>query len=109
MAAALNVGLTRTALATTLILAYLSNEQSSISPVLAASLVALFATGYMPFIPSQMVRSDVEDALYHSQNAPEVDDAEMLKEAHSEGLTPFSFSSRKKAPPPSPAKNEITV
>jgi H+/Cl- antiporter ClcA len=63
MAAAINVGITRTAIATTLILSYLSGEQCSIAPVLAASLVSLFATGYMPFIKSQVLRSDI-DALY---------------------------------------------
>jgi H+/Cl- antiporter ClcA len=63
MAAAINVGITRIAIATTLILSYLSGEQCSIAPVLAASLVSLFATGYMPFIKSQVLRSDI-DALY---------------------------------------------
>lgn len=63
MAASLNVALTRTALATTLILAYLSGEPASISSVLAASLVSLFATGYMPFISTQVNRADVEFSL----------------------------------------------
>ena len=63
MAAAINVGITRTAMSTTLILAFLSGEQNSIAPVLASSLIALFATGYMPFIKSQVLRSDI-DMLY---------------------------------------------
>lgn len=63
MAAAINVGITRTAIATTLILAYLAGEQNTIAPLLASSLVSLFATGYMPFIKSQVLRSDI-DALY---------------------------------------------
>ncbi|CAB9507464.1 transport protein YfeO [Seminavis robusta] len=63
MAGAINVGITRTAIATTLILSYLAGEQNSIAPILAASLVSLFATGYMPFIKSQVLRSDI-DVLY---------------------------------------------
>jgi H+/Cl- antiporter ClcA len=47
MAASINVAITRTSLATTLILSYLSGEQCVISAVLGASLVSLFATGYM--------------------------------------------------------------
>jgi hypothetical protein len=47
MAAAINVAITRTSLATTLILVFLSGEQDSMSAVLAASLASLFATGYM--------------------------------------------------------------
>ena len=63
MAAAINVGITRTAMSTTLILSYLSGEQNSIAPILSSSLIALFATGYMPFIKSQVLRSDI-DMLY---------------------------------------------
>ena len=70
MAAALNVALTRTALASTLILAYLSGEQNAISAILAASLTSLFVTGYMPFIRSQMVRSDLDTSLYYSEDYP---------------------------------------
>jgi hypothetical protein len=47
MAAAINVAITRTAIATTLILCYLSGEQCALSAVLASSLVSLFCTGYM--------------------------------------------------------------
>lgn len=63
MAASINVGITRTSIATTLILSYLSGEQNCIAPLLASSLTALFATGYMPFIKSQVLRSDI-DMLY---------------------------------------------
>ena len=47
MAAAINVALTRTAIATSLILVFLSGEQDSMSAVLASSLASLFATAYM--------------------------------------------------------------
>lgn len=67
MAASINVGITRTALATTLILAYLAGEQNCIAPILASSLVSLFATGYMPFIKSQVLRSDL-DCLYDEED-----------------------------------------
>ena len=66
MAAAMNVALTRTALATTLILSYLSNEQAAIAPVLAASLVSLFATAYMPFIKTQVDRSDIDVSIFYT-------------------------------------------
>lgn len=72
MAAALNVALTRTALATTLILAYLSGEQQTISSILAASLVSLFVTAYMPFIKSQAVRADIDNSVYHFADQPTV-------------------------------------
>ena len=71
-AAALNVALTRTALATTLILAFLAGEQNSISAVLASSLMSLFVTGYMPFIKSQIARSDLSISLYHADDQPTV-------------------------------------
>jgi hypothetical protein len=46
-AAGINVAITRTALATSLILATLAGEINAGPPVLAASLVSLFATAYM--------------------------------------------------------------
>ena len=64
MAASLNVAITRTALATTLILISLSDEPRACSAVLGASLASLFATGYMPFIKSQITRSDLYVSLY---------------------------------------------
>mmetsp|Transcript_5718 Transcript_5718/g.8812 ORF Transcript_5718/g.8812 Transcript_5718/m.8812 type:complete len:586 (+) Transcript_5718:112-1869(+) len=47
VAAAINVAITRTSLATSLILCYLSGEQMAMPAVLTASLVSLFVTGYM--------------------------------------------------------------
>jgi H+/Cl- antiporter ClcA len=46
-AAAMNVAITRTALATTLILAFLPGEPIAIPPILMASICSLFATSYM--------------------------------------------------------------
>lgn len=58
-AAGINVSITRTALATTLILTALSGESNALPPVLASSMVALFVTSYMPFIRSQVRRTDI--------------------------------------------------
>jgi hypothetical protein len=80
MAASLNVALTRTAISTTLILVFLSGEQNAMAPVLAAALVSLFVTSYMTFIPSQIGRHDMEESsVYHSDDAPLVDDAASLR------------------------------
>jgi hypothetical protein len=46
-AAAMNVAITRTALATTLILGFLPGEPNAIAPILMASICSLFATSYM--------------------------------------------------------------
>jgi hypothetical protein len=35
--------------------------------VLAASIVSLMATGYVPFIKSQLVRSDIDFSLYYKE------------------------------------------
>lgn len=78
MAAAINVGLTRTALATTIILVFLSGEQNSMTPVLAASLVSLFVTGYSPFIASQAIRSNLEESFFQQDNPILVHDAHNL-------------------------------
>ena len=59
MAAGINVAITRTALASTLILAALAGEGNAIPPVLAASIASMFATSYMPFIRSQVKRADI--------------------------------------------------
>eukprot|EP00179_Madagascaria_erythrocladioides_P001305 CAMPEP_0198308406 /NCGR_PEP_ID=MMETSP1450-20131203/1066_1 /TAXON_ID=753684 ORGANISM="Madagascaria erythrocladiodes, Strain CCMP3234" /NCGR_SAMPLE_ID=MMETSP1450 /ASSEMBLY_ACC=CAM_ASM_001115 /LENGTH=503 /DNA_ID=CAMNT_0044011065 /DNA_START=46 /DNA_END=1557 /DNA_ORIENTATION=+ len=61
-AAAINVSITRTALASTLILCSLSGEVNASPPVLAASLVALWVTNDMPFIRSQRKREDPDEA-----------------------------------------------
>jgi H+/Cl- antiporter ClcA len=47
MAAAINVSITRTALATPVILVYLSGESDCLAGVMASSLTALFVTSYM--------------------------------------------------------------
>lgn len=64
-AAGINVAITRTSLATPLILCYLAGEPCAISGVLAASLVSLFATSYMPFIKTQSARNDLGSSLFH--------------------------------------------
>mmetsp|Transcript_13580 Transcript_13580/g.29821 ORF Transcript_13580/g.29821 Transcript_13580/m.29821 type:complete len:599 (-) Transcript_13580:185-1981(-) len=64
MAAAMNVAVTRTYLATTLILSYLAAEQAALSVILAASLTSLFATAYMPFIKSQVERADMDASMF---------------------------------------------
>jgi H+/Cl- antiporter ClcA len=68
MAGAINVAITRTAIATTLILSFLSGEQNAISAILASCLVSLFATGYMPFIKTQMARADLNTCLYYDDD-----------------------------------------
>ena len=64
MAAGLNTAITRTSLATTLILAFLSGESCAIPSILASSLVSLFATAYLPFIKTQITRSDIDHSLF---------------------------------------------
>lgn len=59
IACGINVAITRTGLASPLILCALAGEQNAISPVLAASMCSLFVTTYMPFIRSQVRRADV--------------------------------------------------
>jgi H+/Cl- antiporter ClcA len=58
-AAGINVAITRTALATTLILSALAGEANALPSILASSMVSLFATSYMPFIRSQIRRTDI--------------------------------------------------
>jgi H+/Cl- antiporter ClcA len=72
-AAALNVAITRTSLATTLILAFLPGEPMAIPPILMASICSLFATSYMPFIKSQITRSDLDHSLFHEEHHIDVD------------------------------------
>jgi len=62
-AASINTALTKTSLATTLILVNLSNEGNLLAPVLAASLTSLFLTSYMPFIKTQVSRKDIDTSL----------------------------------------------
>jgi len=80
-AAAINVTITRTSLATPIILCFLAGEQNAMSGTLAASLVALFATSYMPFIKSQQPREDLASALYFNYtDEPIVEDEEHAHE-----------------------------
>lgn len=67
-AAAMNVAITRTALATTLILTFLSGEHMTGPAILMASICSLFATSYMPFIKSQITRSDIDHSLFHEEH-----------------------------------------
>jgi len=97
MAASLNVGLTRTALATTIILTYLSGEQNSTTPILASALVSLFATGYIPFIPSQIVRNDLENSLFHAEEPAQIDDADQI----------YSLKQRLRKKMPSPDRDVL--
>lgn len=60
-AAAMNVAITRTTLATTLILAFLPGEPIAIPPLLMSAICSLFATSYM-------VRNRVEGALFPYSN-----------------------------------------
>jgi H+/Cl- antiporter ClcA len=73
MAGAINVAITRTSIATTLILAYLSGEQNATSAILASCLVSLFVTGYMPFIKKQIVQADLDCCMYQNDDAPTVE------------------------------------
>lgn len=72
-AAAINVGITRTALATPIILCFLAGEQNAMSGVLAASLVSLFATTYMPFIGPQQPREDIHTAMFATIDDPQIE------------------------------------
>ena len=63
-AAGINVGITRTSLATPIILCFLAGEPNAMSGTLAASLVSLFVTSYMPFIKSQVDREDIEHSIF---------------------------------------------
>lgn len=70
LAAAVNVAVTRTALATTLILTYLSGEPNALSAILVASLVSLNITSLAPWVfttastpppPTELVSSSDEE------------------------------------------------
>lgn len=68
-AAGMNVAITRTGLASTLILAFLPGEPAAQPAILMASLCSLFATAYLPFIKSQITRSDIDHSLYHHEDS----------------------------------------
>lgn len=69
--AGINASITRTALATPLILTALAGEPNAGPPVLAASLVATFATAYMPFITEQRGRDSLMDTQLYSYSKSE--------------------------------------
>jgi H+/Cl- antiporter ClcA len=73
MAAGMNVAITRTALATTLILSFLPGEPFCIPAVLMASICSLFATAYVPFIKTQITRSDIDHSLFHEKHIIDVE------------------------------------
>jgi H+/Cl- antiporter ClcA len=65
MAGSMNVALTRTPIATTLILSFLSGEQMALAPILAACITSLLLTAGTfdhPFIRTQIPRSDTKEA-----------------------------------------------
>ena len=68
MAAGINVAITRTSLASPLILSFLAGEPLALPAILAASLCSLFATSYMTFIKTQIARSDIDHSLYHHKS-----------------------------------------
>lgn len=80
-AAGINVAITRTALATTIILTALSGEVNAGPPLLAASLVSLVVTSYMPFIKTQQKREDIREAQLYSYTDAIIPDPELEEDA----------------------------
>lgn len=80
-AAGINVAITRTALATTIILTALSGEVNAGPPLLAASLVSLVVTSYMPFIKTQQKREDIREAQLYSYTDAIIADPELEEDA----------------------------
>lgn len=76
-AAGINVAITRTALATTIILTALSGEVNAGPPLLAASLISLVATSYMPFIKTQQKREDIRESQLYSYTDAIIADPEL--------------------------------
>uniref|UniRef100_A0A7S0BQK1 Chloride channel protein n=2 Tax=Rhodosorus marinus TaxID=101924 RepID=A0A7S0BQK1_9RHOD len=72
IAAGINVAVTRTAFATSIILVALSGQVNSASPVLAASLASIFSTYYMPFIRAQQGRFELLESQLHAYKAEEL-------------------------------------
>ena len=56
LASAINVGITKTPLATPIIVVFLANEPYAITAALVSSTVSLFATAYLRFLKSQTIR-----------------------------------------------------
>lgn len=75
-AAGINVAITRTSLATSIILCFLAGEQNAMTGVLSASLVSLFITGYMPFIKTQQSRNDLDSSLFFYLDQKQVEPEE---------------------------------
>lgn len=75
-ASAINVAITRTTLATPIILCFLAGEPTALSGVLAAGLVSLYLTAYMPFLGPQQSRKDLEYSHFASASDPVVEDDE---------------------------------
>ena len=72
-AAGINVGITRTSLAKSIILCFLAGERNAMSGSLAGSLVSLFVTSYMPFIKSQVAHVDLEHSIYSDLDMDGID------------------------------------
>lgn len=72
IAAGINVAVTRTAFATSIILVALSGQVNAASPVLAASLASIFSTYYMPFIRAQQGRFELFESQLHAYKAEEL-------------------------------------
>jgi H+/Cl- antiporter ClcA len=92
-AAAVQVPVTRTALSTTIILAYLAGEPQVVAAVLGASLVSIFCTVNTPvLIKTQIPRLDLDVSL-HSTCFPQSDSTDTTShesdsEESQEGLLP---------------------
>jgi len=75
VAGAVNVAITRTPLATALILTNLSGEPNVITAVSVACVTSALATAYMPFIGTQKVREDLDaEVIFYTEEEYEVDD-----------------------------------
>mmetsp|Transcript_4606 Transcript_4606/g.6758 ORF Transcript_4606/g.6758 Transcript_4606/m.6758 type:complete len:521 (+) Transcript_4606:147-1709(+) len=73
-ASAINVAITRTSLATPIILCFLAGEPNVLSGVLAAGLVSLFLTAYMPFLGPQQTRKDLEYSAFSQDSDPRIEE-----------------------------------
>lgn len=92
VAAGINVTITRTALATPIILCALAGEPNALPCVFAASLVAALTTVYMPFIRSQRARADVLEAQLHSYTFQTLMDQKDTEDGVMEDLSPSKSS-----------------
>eukprot|EP00586_Coscinodiscus_wailesii_P000980 CAMPEP_0172478798 /NCGR_PEP_ID=MMETSP1066-20121228/2971_1 /TAXON_ID=671091 /ORGANISM="Coscinodiscus wailesii, Strain CCMP2513" /LENGTH=583 /DNA_ID=CAMNT_0013238663 /DNA_START=59 /DNA_END=1810 /DNA_ORIENTATION=+ len=63
-AGAINVAITRGCLGTALILTFVSGEGNLIGPILFSCLASSCVTVYMPFIKTQIIRSDINESVY---------------------------------------------